>query len=209
MFRGNEPGSYRLHHTILVPTWADITALWVSFIVSPPICLLAITILATTAIPDFSAWSWVVLHAFLAIAMPLLYTVRLHRIGAVSDYELNVRMERVRPLIVTLAGQLTSLLVLQWGSAPSILVLVATLCVMQTSIFLLITLWWKISAHAFTAAGLAVTGMITMGMAAAPYLSIALLVLWSRMHLRRHTFAQTLAGALLGCGLWLIGLLGQ
>ncbi len=200
-------GSYRMHHTILVPAWAESAAQWISIAFSPPLCLLAITFLSTLSAQDGPLWGWVLAHALLAILLPLLYLVRLFRGGAVSDLELNRRTERIRPLGATLMGTLASLAVLQWGQGPPVLVLVASLSALQTGVFLLITLWWKISAHALTVTGLAVMGFFTIGMAAMPAVFLAVLVAWSRVRLGAHTLSQTVAGVSLGGGLWAVGLL--
>lgn len=200
-------GSYPVHQSLLVPTWAESAAQWISVALSPPLCLLAITFLSIQSTQDGPVWGWVLAHALLAILLPLLYLVRLFRSGAVSDLELNRRTERIRPLGATLIGTLASLAVLLWGEAPPVLVLVASLSALQTGVFLLITLWWKISAHALTASGLAVMGCFTIGLAAMPAVFLAVLVAWSRVQLGAHTLAQTVAGALLGGGLWAVGLL--
>lgn len=200
-------GSYPVHQSLLVPTWAESAAQWISVALSPPLCLLAITFLSIQSTQDGPVWGWVLVHALLAILLPLLYLVRLFRSGAVSDLELKRRTERIRPLGATLVGSLASMAVLLWGQAPPVLVLVASLSALQTGVFLLITLWWKISAHSLTATGLAVAGFFTIGMAAMPAVFLAVLVAWSRVQLGAHTLAQTVAGALLGGGLWTVGLL--
>lgn len=200
-------GSYGMEQTVLVTSRADCTARWISVAFSPPLCLLALTLLSSLSIQAGRVWVWVLSHALFAILLPLLYLVRLYRSGAVSDLELNRRRERIRPLGATLAGTLFSLLALQWGEAPPALVLVAGLSALQTGVFLLITLWWKISAHALTATGLAVMGFFTIGLAAMPAVFLAVLVAWSRVQLGAHTLSQTVAGASLGGGLWAVGLL--
>ncbi len=198
LLRTGGEGSFQLEDTVLVPSWTESAAHWVSNIVSPPLYLLAITFLATISIPDGPVWGWVMTRTVFAILLPLAYLVRLYRVGAVSDLELNRRMERIRPLGASLTGALISLALLEWGQAPLVLVLAAGLCLLQTGVFLLITLWWKISAHALTATGLAVMSLFAIGIAAMPVIFPALLVAWSRVHLGAHTLSQTVAGATLG-----------
>ena len=69
---------------------------------------------------------------------------------------------------------------------------------LQAILFLLITLRWKISLHCAAAAILAELLLIYFGPMAAPFAMSVPLIAWSRLYLRRHTLAQTIAGASLG-----------
>ena len=198
-------GSYGINPWGLASAWADGTAQWLSVVFCPPLCLLAITFIATLSVQEGPAWEWLLVHALFAILLPLLYLARLFRGGMVSDLELNRRTERIRPLGAALSGTLASLAALLWGQAPAELVLVAGLSALQTGLFLLINLWWKISAHALTSTALAVMGFFMVGLAAMPLVFLAVLVAWSRVQLGAHTVSQTLAGAVLGGSLWILG----
>jgi membrane-associated phospholipid phosphatase len=66
-----------------------------------------------------------------------------------------------------------------------------------------ITLSWKISVHCATAAGVAMWLWWLTG-TPLPLLVGVPLIAWSRVHLGRHTLAQTIAGSMLGCGLFLL-----
>ncbi|BEL03138.1 hypothetical protein Q0Z83_013290 [Actinoplanes sichuanensis] len=57
---------------------------------------------------------------------------------------------------------------------------------------------WKISIHSLVAAGTAVTFTVVFGWALLFTWPLAAAVGWSRVHLRDHTTAQVLAGALVG-----------
>jgi membrane-associated phospholipid phosphatase len=70
--------------------------------------------------------------------------------------------------------------------------------VLQAALFLLITLRWKISLHSAAASNLAVIGWLTVGLNGLALALIIPVVAWARVHLRRHTLAQTVGGALLG-----------
>jgi membrane-associated phospholipid phosphatase len=67
-----------------------------------------------------------------------------------------------------------------------------------TLILLLVTLRWKISGHTTAMSSLAMLCWLLIGPAAAPMMLSVPLVAWARVRLRRHTLAQTLAGAALG-----------
>ena len=78
----------------------------------------------------------------------------------------------------------------------------ALLLFLQAFIILNVTLRWKISVHSAVAA---MTGCVVWTLTGSPLgLSIGLpAVMWSRIHLGRHTPAQTSVGAALGTALFL------
>jgi membrane-associated phospholipid phosphatase len=65
-------------------------------------------------------------------------------------------------------------------------------------LLLLITLRWKISGHSIAIASLAILVIHVMGQNFLPALLAIPLVAWARIRIRRHTLAQTIAGAALG-----------
>jgi membrane-associated phospholipid phosphatase len=86
------------------------------------------------------------------------------------------------------------------GGAPPILTLMAGVGFVQWIIIFTVTLRWKISVHTASAAGATLIILRVIGLAAAPLVVTIPLIAWSRVKLRRHTPAQTIAGALLGSG---------
>jgi membrane-associated phospholipid phosphatase len=66
-----------------------------------------------------------------------------------------------------------------------------------------ITLWWKISVHSAAAAGVATLIWSLIG-ATLPLLAGVVIIAWSRVRLRRHTVAQTIAGAALGFAIFMV-----
>ena len=88
----------------------------------------------------------------------------------------------------------------------------APLFALLAEIFLLfaITLVWQVSVHTATTAGLVTFACLAFGPIAACWTLLIPLVAWARIYLRRHTLAQTLAGAFLGssCFLALFALRG-
>jgi membrane-associated phospholipid phosphatase len=64
-----------------------------------------------------------------------------------------------------------------------------------------ITTQWKISIHSTAIAGAAVLALYLAQGIVWPLLISVPVVGWSRIHLRRHTVMQVIAGALLGASL--------
>jgi membrane-associated phospholipid phosphatase len=151
---------------------------------------------------------WAGTYVSLAILIPLLYLVCLVQQGIVTDLDVQLREQRMRPLIFTMVFNGLAWGVLVLGAAPAQLVLLAGALWVQTVVIFVITLRWKISVHCAAAASL---GTLVWSLIGTPWpLLIGVpIVAWSRVRLRRHTPAQTVAGALLGiaifaAALWLV-----
>ena len=68
----------------------------------------------------------------------------------------------------------------------------------QTLLLFAITLVWQISIHTATTAGLVTFAILALGGGASILTLLVPIVAWARLHLRRHTLAQTVAGGVLG-----------
>jgi membrane-associated phospholipid phosphatase len=138
-------------------------------------------------------------YALLTVLLPAAYIVYLFKRGLVTDLHMRRRSERIRPTafhIVCLL--LVTIALLLAPDAPRMLRFLALLQTLQALLFLAITLSWKISAHAGTAALVATLTLLLYGPTLWPILFLVPLIAWSRVRLGRHTVAQTVAGAVLG-----------
>jgi membrane-associated phospholipid phosphatase len=157
-----------------------------------------IFIAASIAVPG--VWLWSVVYVVMAMVAPLLFLIWQVRHGRVTDLDVQLREQRKGSLLVTIAGFGVSWLVMHIGHAPPVLKAMAGAGFVQWLIVFAITLRWKISAHTSSAAGVTVLILRVFGLAAVPLVISIPLIAWSRVKLRRHTLGQTIAGALLGCG---------
>lgn len=173
-------------------------AYWVSQIGSPPLTGAAAVLLVSYALATGSAWSWAGFYLLATILLPCLYIIWLVRKGHVSDFHLPIREERIRPLIFSLTTALAAWGLLHQGAAPAPLRMLAGVNGIQALVFFLITLRWKISLHTAAAAVMAQLALAFLGTGALPLTMSVPLIAWSRVHLRRHTVAQTIGGACLG-----------
>lgn len=179
-------------------TWLWRCAYWTSQVTSPPVTGVAVILLAASLLATPAAWLWAVGYLALAVGVPCLYIGWLVWRGELVDFHLPVRSQRIRPLFCAALCAAVAWMVLWAGTAPPLIRLFASASTLQTLLFLTITLRWKISLHCAVAANLALAGLVLLGGVAAPLLALVPLVAWARVHLRRHTVAQTAAGALLG-----------
>jgi hypothetical protein len=170
----------------------------VSHLANPLILLVLGILLSAWTVATPATWGWAAVCCVLIGVAPAGYIVWLVSRGEVTDLHLHVREQRMRPYLVAQATSLTAWLVLLFGDAPPLLTaLMAAICV-QNALLWAVTLRWQISAHSAAAAGLAVLALGLLGSAAAPVAIGVPLIAWARIRLRRHTLAQTIAGAALG-----------
>ncbi len=180
-----------------VRTWNRRAANTISAVLSPPV-LGAAMIAIAAAVQPAVGWGWAGLILALNVLMPIGYLLWLFKRGLVSDLDVQRREERRRPLTFTLAAMLATVVLLWVMAAPSLLLAVSAAHFLQTALALLITLRWKISMHGAAITACAALLVFVLGRQATPVFLAVPLVAWARVHLRRHTPAQTIAGAALG-----------
>lgn len=173
-------------------------AYWISQVGSPPLtgAVTAFMIGFTLSTPP--AWRWTMFYVTLTILAPCAYIIWLVRAGKAVDFHLPNREQRIRPLLLSLATGVITWLVMYEVQAPRLFQMLATVNAVQTALFLLITYYWKISLHCTAATILSELAFVIFGASAAPLTMSIPLIAWSRVHLERHTVAQTVAGILLG-----------
>lgn len=156
---------------------------------------------ATGATSAGAAFAWALLTAGLSTGVPALDLVRRMHTHTVSDFQLIIRRQRLRPLLVTLACTAAAFATVLVGHGPHNLAVGLAAAVVAGSVMTVVTLRWKISFHAGGAAGAVVLMIWQFGWAAGALLPILVGVCWSRIYLRRHTSAQVLTGLVVGAGL--------
>jgi membrane-associated phospholipid phosphatase len=185
-------------YVIVSPEWKDRWARIVSGVLSPLSIAIAAVAVAGYAINDESALSWIALYIALSILPPTLYIMYLVRKGIVTDFHLNVRKERTKPFLIMTANTAVVFLVMLLLGAPKLILIVIATAILQLFFMLLITLRWKISGHCTAVAGLVVLALALFGENLLPSTLLIPLVAWSRIRLKRHTPAQTVAGSFIG-----------
>jgi MFS family permease len=120
------------------------------------------------------------------------------RRGRLTDHHVGKREQRRIPLLIALASVLVGLAVLALAGAPREMLALVTSMFFSLAVTLVITHWWKVSAHAAVASGGATVAALVAGFAwLAAFVAVAI-VCWSRVELRDHTVKQVLVGTLLG-----------
>ncbi len=185
----------------VIQRWLASVAYWVSQVGSPPLTGIGAALTVGYILATTVAWQWTIFYVVLTILAPCLYIIWLVQRGAVSDFHLPQRKERIRPLLFSLGVAVIVWVVFHRAEVPTGLKMLASVNGLQAILFFLITLRWKISLHCAAAAILAELLLVYFGPVAVPIAMSVPLIAWSRLYLRRHTLAQTIAGTSLGIAL--------
>ncbi len=151
-------------------------------------------------------WHIVTPVMLFSFIIPGILIYLLLKIGLISDLSLKVRKERFYPYFITLLSYSAMVVFYYKAQMPVwfLMMMAGSIAIMVIAI--LITLFWKISAHMFGVGGL-IGGVMSVCYYVEhsnPYwLFIGLFILagaigTSRLILKRHTLSQVIAGFLLG-----------
>jgi len=178
-------------------SWARL----VSDLLSPPVvwAAMAFPIAFRDAQSEQQALAWALMYGTLVCLLPMLYVAWMVRRGTITDLHMREREQRIRPFLVSLACTTLAWWVLRLMGAPPVVPLFAFFSLVQLAVMAVITLVWQISVHAMSIAGAVVAAFAFFGpLWAALILPLVVLVGIARLHLKRHTLAQVIAGSALG-----------
>jgi hypothetical protein len=174
-------------------------ARWVSWIGHPLVFIsLSVGIIITLRLAN---------RAGLALSFTLLATVILpmalllfrgFQSGRWSDPDVSIHAERVRFYPRAISISAVAVIVLLLSRAPAFALRGATMTLFLLIMAALINFRIKLSLHALFAFYSAVILFVVNPVAGAVAFTLALLVFWSRLYLKRHDLLETLVGAFLG-----------
>lgn len=179
---------------------------FVSKFVSPPIIAVAATVC-------FSLWApkgmgllpapLSILLCFLLLAflpfLPILYYYKKN----VVDLDVSKRETRTPFFLIAIALYSIAATVF-FATNTNTLALLALGYTFATIILLIVNRFWKVSVHAAGVTGPIFALVFVFGIALFPLSLIIVLVSWSRIKLKKHTFAQTLIGSLIPIAVGLV-----
>ena len=115
-----------------------------------------------------------------------------------KDADIPEREDRPLLLVLVIISYLTGTAALYFLNAPWLVSGLMFCYCTNTFVVLLINFFWKISIHSMGVAGPTTALVFAIGPSGLLFGILLLPVMWSRVHLHRHTAAQVLAGAGLG-----------
>ena len=164
--------------------------------------LTGVYVLVLMSLLDTATWrgalGWGLLTSVLAAGLPAADLARRVRARTVTDFELALRQERLRPLVVALLASGLTLVVVAVFDGPRSLAWALVAALVTGAVLTITTVWWKISFHAAAVAGGVLLLGWRLGAWSALLLPLVPAVGWSRVALGRHTVTQAAAGALAG-----------
>ena len=182
----------------------DTAARVISYVLNPfLVSFVAIVVVAAEAssgdLAEAAKWAAISLAlSVLPVFAVVVYLVRQHRLDGIF-----VAPRRQRTRIYALASALGAIgCLVMWSlGAPDLLLTSFVAGFAAVVVFLVINLFWKISAHtAFVTASAAVL-TIVYGAAGALTFALVPLIAWARIRLALHSPAQVAAGAVLAGGI--------
>lgn len=177
---------------------ADRLARWVSILFDSSVLSLPIFLAFGWKEAGSRGLIWAVISLLVMTGIPLAYLVIGKRKGWVGDLEMTRRDERPRFILVSLGSDVLALLLLLVFGAPHLLVLMALTYLCLGLAMFTISNSWKISLHMAGVGGFSTALVFVFGAPAwIAFLSLPL-VAWARLHRRKHTPVQLVAGALAG-----------
>ena len=179
---------------------------FVSKFVSPPT-------IALVAAVCFSLWSPIglgSLHPSLNILLgmllfafcPFLPVLYFHR-KKVVDLYVSKKEERTPFFLIALAAYALAAIIFFFTNTK-IMVPLALGYTFVTIILLAVNRYWKVSVHSAGVTGPIFALIFVFGIIVLPLSLLILLVSWSRIKLQKHTFRQTLVGALIPIAVGLV-----
>jgi hypothetical protein len=152
------------------------------------------------AAPGLAGLGWGILAALFCGIVPYVILIFGVRFGWWTDRHVGDRKQRLIPLLIIIGcviGGSATLAALD-APRPLLALVAAMLATLFITLAITVIARWKISVHTAVAGGVAILLMLTYGPYMAVTVPVVALVGWSRVHLRDHTTAQTIAGAALG-----------
>jgi len=177
---------------------ADRLARWISILFDSSFLSFPIFLALGYASSGSSGLFWAILTLLIVTGIPLIYLLIGRKRGWVSDMELSRREERPRFILVSLSSDVLALTVLWLVNGPPLLRLIVLTYFCLAIVMFAVSSFWKISMHMAGVGGFSTALVLVFG---APMLWAFLslpLVAWARLHRRKHTPTQLVAGAIAG-----------
>ena len=111
------------------------------------------------------------------------------------DLDVSNRDKRTFPLLLGIISYLIGVTILFIVGAPDIVIVLMFCYLTSTMLTLLITFFWKISVHAMGVAGPTAAITFVFGYPGLLLMFPLIMVMWSRIYLKKHTPAQVIIGA--------------
>ncbi|MDO5835296.1 MAG: phosphatase PAP2 family protein [Methanobacterium sp.] len=171
---------------------------FISTVSNPPLVAIPVFLIINYTLLSEGNWLWFsTLSIFFVSILPII-TSTLWIKRKKLEVDMPQREDRIYPLLMVILSYIVGVMVLYTLGAPALTTTLMVCYLNNTIVVLLFSLYWKISIHAMGMAGPATAIIYLFGWTGLSFSLLVPLVLWSRLHLKRHTPAQLIVGTLLG-----------
>ena len=165
----------------------------------------ALLIAVGFAVHEGLRWRFLGLLLFIDAIVPVIFFLTMLYHKQIKDWDMQKRSERIPLYIFTMICHMGGIwLAHELGKVELVNVLLVFYAV--GIVFALTTLKWKISLHAGVNAGLITIINIFYGWRFSWLYLLLCLVMWARVYQKHHTWAQVIAGAIVGGVVVFVGL---
>ncbi|MCX5210445.1 hypothetical protein OG689_14290 [Kitasatospora sp. NBC_00240] len=166
--------------------------------VEPKNVIIAVLPLVGVLRYGWTGLGWALFAALFAAVIPTWFIRRGMRKGKWEDRHVGQRRRRLVVIPFIMLSVLTSFAVMLLVDAPTDMTAMVLAMFAALVPIMVITVWWKISVHTAVASGAVACLAIALGAWWLLLYPMVAVIGWSRVVLRDHTRAQTVAGALVG-----------
>ncbi len=139
-----------------------------------------------------------VVAVMFCVALPLYMLWLLLRSGRIGNINMDDRKQRIFPFMLGVVCYGIGFYVLRFFHAPPIVQGLMFCYATNTLIALIVTSFWKISAHGLGVSMPLAALLIQFGNWVWPLFILVPLVGWSRVFMKKHTVGQVIAGSAVG-----------
>lgn len=182
-----------------IRNFTDSVAFIISAVLSPYIMVL---VFAVVMIYSYSEnlrqfLPWMLTFLIFAVLIPGLYALWLLETKKITDLHMSNLKERKKPFVFASISAFVGAIILFWMGASQQVSVMAITYAINAIIVAIITQFWKISIHTSLFSSVVTIAVILFGLPYAWFYLILIPLSWSRIHRKRHTIWQAVAGAFL------------
>ncbi|OIH82129.1 hypothetical protein BLJ79_20665 [Arthrobacter sp. UCD-GKA] len=182
-------------------------ARYVTEILSPAI-LVSVLLLLQPLLTPGTTWPQALVAFFFVTGLPFGALLWMRHRGKVTDHHVGDRRQRAPVMMMAGTSLVVGAVLLFVLDAPAGLFSAVGTIFLGLLVCLLANLVWKLSVHSAVAAFVGLELLAPLGQVGpALALVLAATVGWSRIELKDHTSTQVLAGLVVGCAVYAVGLL--
>lgn len=173
-------------------------ASFISTVSNPPLVAIPVFLVINYTLLYNGNWAWFSFLSIFFVSILPIITSSLWILRNNLEVDMPRREDRIYPLLLVILSYVVGVIVLFAAGAPSLTSALMVCYLNNTLIVLLFSLFWKISIHAMGIAGPATALIYLFGWPGLAFSLVVPLVVWSRLHLKRHTPVQLITGTTLG-----------